>query len=119
MIRIMIVEDRNSISEIMRDILLSNDYKVIGPAETGQEAIEMYLEFKPDLVLMDILLPDMSGIEATKGIIKKEPDAKIIAITALPREGIMEDCIKAGCRGFIVKPFRVTELIGQIEEVMR
>ena len=119
MIKILIVEDRNSISDVIKDILVSKDFKVVGQAGTGREAIDLYEEHEPDLVLMDLLLPDMSGIEATREIVGKHPDARVIAVTALSREGVMEDCIKAGCRSFLVKPFRVKDLIDIVDEVLR
>lgn len=116
---IMVVEDRDAIAEVLRDMLIVNGFSVVALATTGKEALEMFSRERPCIVLMDLLLPDMNGLEVTSKLLEMDPTVKVIAITALSRDGLMEDALKAGCVRFIAKPFRMKELISTIEEVTR
>jgi two-component system, chemotaxis family, chemotaxis protein CheY len=116
--RIMIVEDREQILSIVEELLRSEGYDVVFTTNSGIEAIRGYKEKRPDLVLMDLILPDITGIEATRRILREDPEARIIAVTALSREGIVNECMKAGCKGFLLKPFRMRELMRSINEVL-
>jgi CheY-like chemotaxis protein len=114
----MIVEDRDIISQAIADMLALSGYEVAVSVEDGKSAIEAYVSQKPDIVLMDLLLPDMSGIEASRKILEMDPQAKLIAITATTKEGISEECERAGLRKLIRKPFRMKELLSTIQEVL-
>jgi len=116
---ILIVEDREMISNAMKEILTVSGYDVPAVASDGKEAIELYAEIGPDLVLMDLLLPDMNGIDAARTILEGDPRAKLVAITAATKESIVEDCRKAGFRGFVRKPFRMKELLNIIESALK
>jgi CheY-like chemotaxis protein len=116
--RIMIVEDRESITSVVDEILRSAGYDVVAKVSSAGEAVDMYESTCPDLVLMDLVLPDFSGLEASKRILALHPDARIIAITALSREGIVDESLKIGCRRFLLKPFRMKDLIRAISEVL-
>jgi two-component system response regulator VicR len=116
--RIMIVEDREMISQTINDMLTMNGYSVCGIAEDGKGAIEKFNEELPDRVLLDLLLPDMNGIDVAKEVLKVRKEAVMVAITAATKEGIMDDCRKAGIRYFIRKPFRMKELLSTIEEAL-
>ena len=111
MTSILIVEDREMISSAIKDLLLVNGYEVSAIASDGKEAIALYESTKPDLVLMDLLLPDMNGLEAAKKILQDHPDARFLAITAVTNESMFEECIRAGFKGLIKKPFRMKELL--------
>ncbi|MEM2425666.1 MAG: response regulator [Archaeoglobaceae archaeon] len=114
--RVLIVEDDVAVLEVLQ-MMLSENYEVI-LARTGKEAIYSYKMYKPDIVLMDIVLPDLDGIEATKEIKKRDPDAKIIGITAFSiQKG--KDLLKAGALEIIEKPFTRKKLIDTIEKHLR
>ena len=115
--RIMIVEDRESISGIIRDMLILNGFEVVAEASNGSEALRLFNEKRPGVVLMDLLLPDINGLEVTRRILEIEPSTKVIAITALAKEGLIEESLKAGCTRFIMKPFRMRELVEVIKEL--
>jgi len=114
---IMVVEDREPIAEVLRDMLMANGFSVVALATTGKEAVEMFTRERPGIVIMDLLLPDMSGLEVTTRLIEIDPSVKVIAITALSRDGLIEDALNAGCVRFMTKPFRIKELVGTIREI--
>ena len=116
--KVMIVEDRDMISQAISDMLTMSGYDVVATVEDGRSAIETYFVSKPDIVLMDLLLPDMSGLDATRQILELDPQAKLIAITAVTKEGIQGECEAAGLRKLVRKPFRMKELLSTIEEVL-
>ncbi|MFW3145871.1 MAG: response regulator [Thermoplasmatota archaeon] len=115
---ILIVEDREMISNVISDMLRLNGLIVAGFAKDGREALELYRNSEPDLVLMDLLLPDMSGLEVSKKILAEDPEAKIIAITAMTKEELDEECEEIGLRRLVRKPFRMGELMAVIKEVL-
>ncbi len=116
--KILVVEDREMISQALSDMLTLSGYSVVGVAEDGKSAIQEFKERSPDVVLLDLLLPDMNGIDVAKELLKIDGAAKLVAITAATKEGIMDDCRNAGIRYFIRKPFRMKELLSTIEEVL-
>lgn len=117
-VKVMIVEDRDIISHAITEMLTLSGYEVVATFEDGRSAIENYPLSNPDVVLMDLLLPDMSGLDATRRILELDPQAKLIAITAATKEGLKEECEAAGLKKLIRKPFRMKELLSTIEEVI-
>ncbi len=106
--KILVVDDEPSIRDSIK-LLLEKDFEII-EASNGFEGVELYKKQKPDIVLMDIMMPLMSGIEATKKIIEFDPNAKILIITAYSeRKG--EEAIRAGARDILPKPFRRKKLV--------
>ncbi len=103
---------------MIRDILTSSGrYDVIGEAHNGRDAIEKFQELRPDLITMDIVMPEMDGIQATREILKLNPKMKIVICSALGQEPLVIESIAAGARDFIVKPFtpeRVLQIIDQV-----
>lgn len=114
--KILIVDDRKEMLDVIEEVLKIRGDKVVGRASTGTEAVKLYEETNPDLVLMDILLPDISGAKATRKIIEKNKNARILAISAFNREKLEKDCIKAGCKAFLAKPFSIQELYDAMEK---
>jgi CheY-like chemotaxis protein len=112
--RILIVEDDASLVEILSLMLSDYDYII---ATDGKKAVQLYNMYKPSLVLMDIVLPDMNGIEATKKILERDPEAKIVGITAFGRRW-RNDLIEAGALEVIDKPLRRKELIEVVERYL-
>ncbi len=114
---VLIVDDAEFMRVMLREILEDMDLKVIGEASDGIEAIEEFNRSAPDLVMMDITMPTMDGIEALTSILDKNPQALIVMITALGQKDQVLAAIKAGARDFIIKPFdqeRVQETLARL-----
>jgi len=101
---------------ILRRIAEDAGYEVVGEASNGKEAIQKYSELKPDLVTMDITMPEMNGIEATKEILNIDKDARIIMVSAMGQHSMVTDAMEAGARDFIVKPFNRDNVMEKIEK---
>ena len=115
--RILLVDDAVFMRMKLKDILEKNGYEVVGEAQNGVEAIEKYMSEKPDLVTMDITMPEMSGLEAVKEIKKEFPNAKVIMCSAMGQQKMVVEAIEAGAKDFIVKPFdegRVLEAVHRV-----
>ncbi len=116
--RILIVDDASFMRMMLKEILTKNGYEVAGEAGNGREAVEMYEELKPDLVTMDITMPEMNGIEGVKAIRRLAPGANIIMCSAMSQRSMVMDAIQAGAKSFIIKPFRAGHVIKTIEKVL-
>ena len=103
---------------MIKDILVNNGYEIAGEASNGAKAIELYKNERPDLVTMDITMPDMDGIAAVKEIIKIDPNAKIIMCSALGQQSMVMEAIKSGAKDFIVKPFQPDRVIEALKKVL-
>ncbi len=115
-IKLLIIDDAPYVLKALRDTLEAHGYEVY-EAVNGEEALARYREVNPDVVLMDILMPKMDGVSATRCILKYDPDAKIIIVTALGKRGLEKDCIEAGASDFIMKPFRTKDLLKTIDSM--
>jgi len=115
---ILIVDDAAFMRMMIRDVLTKNGYEVLGEAENGQKAIEKYKELNPDLVIMDITMPEVDGIQAVKEIKKLSPDAKIVMCSAMGQQAMVIEAIQAGARDFIVKPFQADRVIEAVKKVI-
>ena len=108
---ILICDDAAFMRMMIKDILTKNGYNVVGEAENGVKAIEAYSECNPDLVLMDITMPEMDGIGALKAIKEKDPNACVIMCSAMGQQAMVIESIQAGAKDFIVKPFQPDRVI--------
>lgn len=116
--RVLIVDDAAFMRMMIKDILVNNGFEVVGEANNGLKAVEYYKKEKPDVVTMDITMPDMDGISAVKEIKKIDPSAKIIMCSALGQQSMVMDAIQAGARDFIVKPFQPDRVVEALKKVM-
>jgi two-component system chemotaxis response regulator CheY len=116
--RILIVDDAAFMRMMIKDILTKNGYVVVGEAENGVLAIEKYMEFKPDLVTMDITMPEMDGIAAVREIKKSDPNARIIMCSAMGQQAMVIDAIQAGAKDFIVKPFQPERVLEAVSKAV-
>ncbi|HBC91367.1 MAG TPA: two-component system response regulator [Pelotomaculum sp.] len=116
--RILIVDDAAFMRMMIKNIVTKNGYEVVGEAENGQDALELYKEHKPDLVTMDITMPEMSGIEGVKAICDFDPAANIIMCSAMGQQAMVMDAIQAGAKDFVVKPFQQDRILQAIERVL-
>lgn len=108
---ILICDDAAFMRYHIKSMVTNNGYNVIGEAENGLEAVRKYKELKPDIVTMDITMPEMTGIEALKEIIKIDPKAKVVMLSAMGQESMVKEAILSGAKNFIVKPFTETILL--------
>jgi len=109
--KILVVDDAAFMRLSIKTMLDKNGFEVVGEAENGRKAIEMYKMLKPDIVTMDITMPDMGGVEALTEIIKFDPKATILMLSAMGQEGIVKDAVIKGAKGFIIKPFKEEYLL--------
>jgi two-component system chemotaxis response regulator CheY len=107
---VLIVDDAALMRKMLGDMLADTDFEVIGEATNGAEAIAKYAALKPDLVLMDIMMPDMSGIDAVKEIVAADSQARIVICSVLGRQDMVMEALRAGARDFVVKPFRADKI---------
>ncbi len=113
----MIADDSEFMRSLLREIL-EGEYEVVGEAENGVEAVDLYGEKNPDLVMMDIVMPIRNGIEATTEITDGDPGAKVIMCTSVGQEEKMKEAIKAGAQGYITKPFQKPNVLEAIDDVV-
>lgn len=118
MIRVLIADDTQFMRKNLRLIFERRGMQVIGEADSGSKVVKMYEMLMPDVVTMDITMPNIDGIEATKLILKMDPKAKIVIVSALGQEGFVREAILAGAKNFVVKPFQEDKVIETIEKVL-
>ncbi|MCD2370583.1 response regulator [Bacillus sp. BS3(2021)] len=118
MTRVLIVDDAKFMRDKIREILETEDLQVAGEAGNGEEAVLLYQELQPDLVIMDITMPVKNGIEALKDMIQLNPKVKVIMCTAMRQKRIVVEVIEAGAKDFIVKPFEETKVVEAIRHVL-
>jgi two-component system chemotaxis response regulator CheY len=117
--RILIVDDKKLMRKTLLSILAKTDHVVIGEAENGKQAIALYRELLPELVTMDITMPELNGLEAIKTIRAEFPDAKVIMCSALGQQKIIMEAIEAGAKDFIVKPFDDCRVLAAIHRALK
>ena len=115
---ILVVDDAAFMRMMIKDILTKNGYNVAGEAENGAKALEKYNEVKPDLVLMDITMPEVDGIQALKNIKSADPNAKVIMCSAMGQQAMVIESIQAGAKDFIVKPFQPDRVLEAVKKVV-
>ncbi|KMY49458.1 response regulator [Peribacillus loiseleuriae] len=116
--RILIVDDAAFMRMMIKDILSKNGFEIVGEAADGAQAVEKYRELQPDLVTMDITMPEMDGITALKEIKAINPAAKVIMCSAMGQQAMVIDAIQAGARDFIVKPFQADRVLEAINKTL-
>lgn len=117
-LRILVADDSNIIRTKLTQMLEALGHTVVAQAGTGVEAIELYRQESPDLVTMDINMPDMGGIEATRHIIQVNADANILMLTSHIKEDIIKEAIDAGAKGYVVKPVTKEKMAQRIQQLM-
>ncbi len=115
---ILICDDAAFMRMMIKDILTKNGYNVVGEAENGAKAVEKYNELKPDLVLMDITMPEMDGIQALKAIKAADASAMVIMCSAMGQQAMVIESIQSGAKDFIVKPFQQDRVLEAVRKVV-
>ena len=108
---VLVCDDAIYMRNTLRKTLTSGGLEVVGEAGNGIEAVEMYKKLRPSLVTMDIVMPDMGGIEAVRAIMKFDPEARVIMCSAMGQQALMVEAIEAGARDFVVKPFQSSRVV--------
>lgn len=116
--KILIVDDATFMRIKLRDILEKNGYEVVGEAENGIQAVDKFKELKPDVVTLDITMPEMDGIEALKQIKEIDADSKVLMCSAMGQQSMVMDAIRAGALDFIVKPFDTERVVKALDKVI-
>lgn len=122
--RVLVVDDAIFMRKMISDILEGNGMEIVGEADTGALAVEKYKELKPDLVTMDIIMPEMNGIDAVRQIMSNDSQARIVMCSALGQQALVQDALTAGAKDFLIKPFNpsrvievVTKILSQVQNV--
>jgi len=116
--KIMLVDDAAFMRMMIKDVLSKNGFEICGEAENGAKAIEKFKEVDPDLVIMDITMPEVDGIQAVKEIKKMNSAAKVIMCSAMGQQAMVIEAIQAGAKDFIVKPFQAERIIEAVKKVL-
>lgn len=115
---VLICDDAIFMRTMIGDILTQAGFQIVGEAETGLQAVQRYRELKPDLVTMDIVMPDMGGIDAVREIMKEDPGAKVLMCSAMGQQALVIEAIQAGARDFVVKPFQPSRVLEAVQRVL-
>jgi two-component system chemotaxis response regulator CheY len=118
MARILVADDASFMRQMIREIIESEGHEVIAEASDGVEAVEAYKQHQPDLVMMDIVMPRRSGIDAVKGLMQMDPNACVVMCSALGQESLVTEALQAGAKDFIVKPFKPELVASTIRKVL-
>ena len=115
---VLVCDDAIFMRTMISDILSQAGYEVVGEAETGTQAVERFKELNPDLVTMDIVMPDMGGIDAVREIVKIAPGAKVLMCSAMGQQALVIEAIQAGAKDFVVKPFQPSRVLEAVQRVL-
>lgn len=118
MAKVLVVDDAAFMRMMVKDILTKNGYEVAGEAVNGKDALDKYREIKPDLVTMDITMPEVDGITALKNIRAEFPDARVLMCSAMGQQAMVIEAIQAGAKDFIVKPFQADRVIESVKKAI-
>lgn len=116
--KVLIVDDVAFVRKTLSDILKQGGYQVVGEAADGADAINKYAELRPDVVTMDVVMPQMSGIEATRKIMQMDKDARVVIISAMGQENLIMEAINVGARDYVVKPFSAVDVLKTVARAL-
>ena len=116
--RVLVVDDAIFMRKMISDILEGNGMEIVGEADTGALAVEKYKELKPDLVTMDIIMPEMNGIDAVRQIMSNDSQARIVMCSALGQQALVQDALAAGAKDFLIKPFNPSRVIEVVSKIL-
>jgi two-component system chemotaxis response regulator CheY len=117
MTKVMIVDDAAFMRVSIRNILLKNGFEIACEAENGTVAVQKYAESKPDIVTMDITMPEMSGLDALREIRGIDPNARVVMVSALGQEAMVREAVLSGAKGFIVKPYKEDIIVDTLRKL--
>ncbi len=115
---VLVCDDAVFMRTMISDILTQAGLEVIGEADSGAQAVEKYRQLKPDLVTMDIIMPEMGGIDAVKAITEFDPEARVLMCSAMGQQALVAEAIQAGAKDFVVKPFQPSRVLEAVQRVL-
>ena len=115
---VLVCDDAVFMRTMVSDILSQAGFTVVGEAENGKQAVEKYQQLKPDLVTMDIIMPEMGGIEAVKKITQMDPGARILMCSAMGQQALVQEALQAGAHDFVVKPFQPSRVLEAVQRLL-
>ena len=117
--KILVVDDAQFMRMMLKNILSGAGYEIVGEGENGVQAIEKYKDLKPDLVVMDMIMPEMGGIDAVREIVKLDPGARVLMCSAMGQQALVVEAIQVGARDFIVKPFQPAGVLEAVAKALQ
>lgn len=114
---VLIADDALFMRMMLKDLLLVNNFNVVGEAEDGREAVDKYRELKPDLVILDVLMPNLDGLSAARKILEQDPAARIIMLSAMGQSDFLDQAREMGVKNYIIKPFSPPRVIKTLNEI--
>ncbi|HDQ26517.1 MAG TPA: response regulator [bacterium] len=115
---ILIADDAAFMRMMLKNILEAEGYKIVGEAANGREAIQKYNELKPDMLISDMVMPEMGGIDVLKEVLKTDPSANILICSAIGQQALVIEAIQAGAKDYIVKPFEQSNVIETVSKII-
>ena len=115
--KLLVTDDAMIIREMIKDTATENGWEIVGEATNGQEAIEQYQALNPDVMTLDLVMPEYDGLHALRGIMEADSDARILVVSALDQTDVLKEALSIGARDFIVKPFEKDRLVGALEKI--
>ena len=115
---VLLCDDALFMRTMLRGIVSQAGYEVIGEAENGRVAVELYTSLRPEIVIMDMVMPELSGVDAVRGIRQLDPEARIVMCSAMGQQALVADALAAGARGFITKPFTASRVLEALVDLM-
>ncbi len=116
--RVLIVDDTDFDRNLLRNILVSAGYEIAGLARGGEEGIQLYREMIPDLAMLDLIMPDLNGIDTLRRIREEYPEARVMLCTSVGEEGMVDLARRIGAKGYVVKPYQATNLLKAVERIV-
>jgi two-component system, chemotaxis family, chemotaxis protein CheY len=118
MATVLIADDASFMRNSLKYIVESAGHTVVGLAKEGQEALDLYLKYKPDLVTLDLLMPGKDGFWALQKITEANPQSRVIIVSAVGNEDRQQEALKIGASGYIRKPFKTIDIVNEIDKVL-
>lgn len=115
--RLLVVDDALIIREMIKDFALSDGWEIAGEAANGDEAIKQYKALSPDVVTLDLVMPEFDGIHGLEGIMKHDGNAKVLVVSALDQSDVLKRAIKIGAYDFVVKPFNESKILSALRKI--
>ena len=115
--KILVVDDAAFMRVSIKNMLSKNDYEIVGEAENGKIAVQKYQELNPDIVTMDITMPEMDGLASLNEILSINPAANVVMVSAMGQESMVREAVLAGAKGFIVKPFKEDVILSALQSL--
>ncbi len=116
--KVLIADDASFMRQMIRDIIEPEGWEVVGEASDGVDVVDKFKKLRPDVVMMDIVMPKRSGIDAVKAIKAEDPGARVVMCSALGQEALVTEAIQAGAKDFIVKPFKPDAVLATLAKVV-